>query len=190
MNNKEYFQYLLNARLPLSSLYRNRLLYPRVLRRVSGRLLDYGCGIGDLLALYTNAVGVDINEYCVEYCNSRELEAYHIEADTLPFAAESFGTVILDNVLEHLPEWRPVLAEIFRVLEPGGRLILGVPGKKGYSSDDTHTHFYEEKELTAVCSEAGFRTAEFFYSPLFCSSFLSRHLRIYAVWGVFEKEGP
>jgi len=45
----------------------------------------------------------------------------------LPFADGTFGTLLCSHVLEHLPEDRPSMAEIARVLAPGGRAILMVP---------------------------------------------------------------
>lgn len=48
-------------------------------------------------------------------------------ADQLPFAAESFDTVLCTEVLEHVPDPKLVLDELVRVVRPGGRVILTVP---------------------------------------------------------------
>ncbi len=47
--------------------------------------------------------------------------------DTLPYASNSFQTVFSNSVLEHIPDLDPVLAEVGRVLKPGGRFIATVP---------------------------------------------------------------
>ena len=46
----------------------------------------------------------------------------------LPYADRRFATVISNSVLEHIPQVDDVLAEIARVLQPGGRFIFCVPG--------------------------------------------------------------
>lgn len=50
-----------------------------------------------------------------------------VDITNLPFAAGSFGIVICNHVLEHIPDDGRALAEIHRVLRPGGRAILTVP---------------------------------------------------------------
>jgi ubiquinone/menaquinone biosynthesis C-methylase UbiE len=46
----------------------------------------------------------------------------------LPFADESFDGVICMNALHHMPDYRATLAEMFRVLRPGGRAVFSEPG--------------------------------------------------------------
>ena len=50
--------------------------------------------------------------------------AVRAEADALPFADDSIGLVVAEHVLEALAQPGPLLAEIARVLQPGGRLLL------------------------------------------------------------------
>ncbi len=47
----------------------------------------------------------------------------------LPFRSEVFGTVVSNSVLEHIPGVEAVLAEVARVLRPGGRLIFSAPSE-------------------------------------------------------------
>ena len=49
------------------------------------------------------------------------------DATRLPFRSESFDTVITTELLEHLPDPEQCLAEVARVMRPGGHLILSVP---------------------------------------------------------------
>jgi SAM-dependent methyltransferase len=51
----------------------------------------------------------------------------HADATDLPFEGESFDFVVCVHVLEHIPDDRKALAELFRVLRPGGQAILQVP---------------------------------------------------------------
>jgi SAM-dependent methyltransferase len=65
---------------------------------------------------------------------ARERGAYRVLAqalgDALPYADSRFATVVSNSVLEHIPNLDPVLAEIARVLQPGGRLIFCVPSDR------------------------------------------------------------
>jgi SAM-dependent methyltransferase len=68
-----------------------------------------------------------------------DLVAPHVDVNAsleqLPFASESFDAVICNHVLEHVPDDRRALDELFRVLTPGGWAILQVP----LATDHAHT---------------------------------------------------
>ena len=51
----------------LGYLYRAFWLYPRISRVLQGRLIDVGCGIGDMLKFRPDTVGVDINPHVVNW---------------------------------------------------------------------------------------------------------------------------
>jgi len=187
MNEQEYFNYL-KSRSKLANFYRKNLLYPALSRQFSGTVLDVGCGIGDFLTFRPNTVGVDINPYNVEYCLKLGLEAKNIDNGRYPYSPHFFDGVILDNVLEHLSDPAPTLREINRVLKYGGVFIVGVPGRKGYTMDDDHKHFYEEPQLKQLLSNFGFNNKRFIYGPMFVkSTVLSKSLSQYCIYGVFEK---
>ena len=186
INHDQYFSYL-SSRSRLGHLYRTHWLYPLLTNHLLGRSLDIGCGIGDMLAFRDNMVGVDINPLTVGYCISRGFDARLMLADRLPFEDEQFGSVLLDNVLEHLAEPLPLLHEIRRVLKKDvGVLLVGVPGIKGWASDADHKTFYDENALVDCLSRAGFQHRKTFYTPLFKSSFLDRSMRQYCIYGKFS----
>ena len=56
-SNDQYFNYL-KGRTRLGAWYRAHVLYPKLTRRLFGRTLDVGCGIGDMLSYRTDTVGV------------------------------------------------------------------------------------------------------------------------------------
>jgi SAM-dependent methyltransferase len=183
--HEEYFEYL-RGRSRLGLFYRTKLLYPRISRRLKGRVLDVGCGIGDMLRYRPNTVGVDVNASTVAFCRSQGLEAEPMQPDVLPFADASFDGAVLDNVLEHLHRPEPLLAQIHRVLRASGMFVVGVPGRRGYASDPDHKVFYSAPALTKCVEAAGFKCQELIYMP-FKWQYLDARLRIYAVYGVFRR---
>ncbi len=183
---ESYFTYL-SGRSWKGKLYREHWLYPRVARHLQGEVLDVGCGIGDMLAFLGNATGVDINPHTVSYCESRGLNAVTMEIDVLPFPDASFDSVLLDNVLEHLTAPQPLLAEIRRVLRVSGRLILGVPGSKGFARDPDHKVFYTRDSLDHCAVAAGFAPQLHFHTP-FASPWLERNLSSYCLYGVYVRD--
>jgi SAM-dependent methyltransferase len=185
-DHDEYFEYL-SHRSWLGALYRRTWLYPRLSRRLVGRALDLGCGIGDMLVYRSNTVGVDINPRTVAFCKTRGAEAYEMRPNELPFRPAEFDSVLMDNVLEHLIEPRPLLAEVHRVLSERGRLLIGVPGIKGWASDPDHKVRYDDTSLPEAVVRLGFRHLETFHTPLWQSSWLDRHVRQYCIYAVFAR---
>ena len=87
-----------------------------------GRILDIGCGNNTLVKKYGNGIGVDVFPW----------EGVDIVCDTtkLPFRAHEFDRVFFIACLNHIPERGKVLKEAFRVLKPGGMVILTALGLK------------------------------------------------------------
>jgi SAM-dependent methyltransferase len=184
----QYFEYLMH-RSRLGELYRKYWLYPRISGRLTGTTLDIGCGIGDMLAFRPGTVGVDVNQRTVEYCCQRGLDAHLMQPDVLPFADSTFDSVLLDNVLEHIAEPAPLLDEVRRVLRQGGRLLVGVPGIRGWNSDSDHKVYYDEQTLRSRIETSGFGHLETFHTPLWGSAWLAKKLRQYCVYGLFRRAG-
>lgn len=179
--NQVYFEYLMRRSF-LGDLYRRYVLYPRLNFHLKGRVLDVGCGIGDMLSYRQNTVGLDVNPLNVDFCQKRQLEAYVMKPDIIPFRDETFDSVLLDNVLEHIEKPSLLFKEIRRVLKPDGILLIGVPGIKGYQSDDDHKVFYDKKKLHTLAQKNRFNVNHFFYTPLIKSKFLSKQLRQYCIY--------
>lgn len=98
-----------------------------------GRVLDIGCGRGVLLRRLADRAselwGVDIDEERVAQTRrADEIQTRLLKpGQPLPFDDESFDTVTITEVIEHVPDERSVLAECARVLVPGGKLLLTTP---------------------------------------------------------------
>lgn len=97
-----------------------------------GRLLDVGCATGIFLdgmrRLGWQVQGVEPTWSAVEYARCRfGLDVFHGRLEEAHFADASFDVITLWDVLEHVHEPRPMLAELVRLLRPGGLLVLSLP---------------------------------------------------------------
>lgn len=182
----DYSQYLLKRTLS-GSLYRQYFLYPRIRKLLFGSVLDVGCGIGDMLRFLPGSVGVDVNSYNVEFCRKAGLRASVMPFDRLPCDDQSFDSVLLDNVLEHIEHPSKLITEIRRVLRRNGVLVVGVPGLKGQTADLDHKVYYSETALEALAKKSGFKINKYTYAPLFRSAFLSRTLTQYCIYTQWQK---
>ena len=184
----ETYAHYLQQRSTLGKLYRNYLLYPRLGRCVKGRVLDFGCGIGDFLLFRPGTVGVDINPHNVEFCRARGADAELSQEGRIPYGDGEFNTVVMDNVLEHIPKncVDRVLSEVLRLLHPAGKLLIGVPGLKGYDSDDDHKCYYSEQDLITLLGRYGCRKVKSFHMPVHML-WLENHLSQYCIYVLFAK---
>ncbi|MHB8875158.1 MAG: class I SAM-dependent methyltransferase [Myxococcaceae bacterium] len=100
-----------------------------------GRVLDCGCGEGALLpslsaaAREVSAVDLDVRaaDRLVQTLRLPNVSVLRANIDRLPFPDASFDAVFSADVLEHLPVLEPGLAELRRVLKPGGSLFVSAP---------------------------------------------------------------
>ncbi len=129
---------------------------------VAGRILDAGCGSGPLFAALRDrgavVTGFDSSAGMLEQARRRLGDDADLRvADLgrpLPFPDGAFDDVIASLVLHYLEDWGPALAEVRRVLSPGGRLIVAVDhpfavqtllGQAGKEADYFETHSWSEE---------------------------------------------
>ncbi len=107
-------------------------------RFMDGRILEVGCGPGRLIRTIEQAgpaaeiVGVDLSPFLLERAEKMvgatlsPVRFVHADAASLPFADESFDVAVASHVVGHLPAdaATEVLSEMYRVVRPGGRLLL------------------------------------------------------------------
>jgi ubiquinone/menaquinone biosynthesis C-methylase UbiE len=95
------------------------------------RVLDVGCGPGHLAKQLAAAVGprghvcgVDTSEQMLALASGRGVELSHVQGTTLPFAKATFDAAVATQVYEFVEDLPRALAELSRVLAPGGRALV------------------------------------------------------------------
>jgi SAM-dependent methyltransferase len=100
-------------------------------------VLDVGCGRAEYLRLVIshapNALGIETAADKLADCFALhpELNAkvLAVSAESMPFPTGHFDVVIVNEVLEHIPDQDAALREIYRVLKPGGKFLLFCPNR-------------------------------------------------------------
>jgi len=124
---------------------------------VSGKLLDLGCGSVPLYDAYKEYIEEVI---CTDWENTTHpnlyLDIVHDLNQELPFANDSFDTIIFSDVLEHLANPKKVLHEINRVLVKGGYVLMNVPFYYWLHEEPYDYYRYTEYWYNKNLKEAGF----------------------------------
>jgi SAM-dependent methyltransferase len=135
-------------------------------RLSGGRVMDLGCGAGDSVDQFRSVnpsvdwVGVDI-ERSPEVAARRRKDATFVVFDgvRLPFDDGSFGAVYCKQVLEHVRAPEPLLAEVARVLKPGGLFAGSTSQLEPFHSYSTWN--YTPYGLKLLLEAAGLPVVEF-----------------------------
>ncbi len=93
----------------------------------SSAVLDIGCGSSRIILDLKEAVGMDILFRKLRFLKPNHAKLVQASTFALPFKGESFDVVINSQVIEHIPEDPEIMNEMWRVLRPGGTLVLGTP---------------------------------------------------------------
>lgn len=143
-------------------------------RRADRRALDLGCGTGlnlEQMSRYAVATGTDYFEEALSFCRARGHKLLcKADAAVLPFKDGYFDIATALDVIEHLDDDLVALKELYRVMKPGGLLIVSVPAYKFLWTywDDIlgHRRRYTTGMLREVMERAGFNVRKLSYSNM------------------------
>lgn len=140
--------------------YLTRWRVKTVLPFVRGRLIDVGCGTNQLVGSYRgDGIGVDVYPW-------PGVNLVVENTARLPFDGHSFDTATIIAALNHVPNRKDVLKEVYRLLKPGGTIIITmIPPKISAMwhfvrkpwDDDQHERGMVEGEVYGLTAR---RTAE------------------------------
>jgi len=118
----------------------------------SGALLNAGCGNRDLAPWFAACGVSEVTSYDI----ASDLDgAVTGSLDAMPFADAQFDTILCNAVLEHVEAVDAVMAELVRVLKPGGHAILAVPFLQPYHPCPGDFRRYTKEGLVALGARAG-----------------------------------
>jgi SAM-dependent methyltransferase len=121
-----------------------------------GRVLDLGCGVGHSYRELSprETVGTDI---AAAVLNGQDRETVVADMRRLPFADASFSSVFSVHAIEHVPDPERVIAEVQRVLAPGGRAVFITPNRLTFGRpeeiiDPYHYVEFDAAQLRRLCA--------------------------------------
>lgn len=108
------------------------------------RILDIGCGMGMYVSRFRqfsdDVYGVDVDPDKVARASEWLPNLQVSPAESLPFEAASFDVILLNEVIEHVDDDRRTIQEAYRVLAPGGHIVIYAPNR--LYPFETHGFFF------------------------------------------------
>ena len=161
-----------------------------------GKILDIGCATGILLMLAQkekwDVYGVEISEFAIEYAKKRfNLNLFKGTLKEARYLNNFFDVVVMDNVIEHLPDPLSGLEEINRILKDNGLLYVVTPNIKSSFAHvvgkrwlllkpDEHLYYFSPKTIKKMLENKGFKLIKIESIGKVCSlDFLVSRLRNY-----------
>lgn len=153
-------------------VYRSELAALERLVPETDRGIEIGVGSGRFGPPLGMDVGLDPAESMLAYARDRGIEAVTGVAEALPFADDAFDTALIVTAICFVDDVQQTLAEVDRVLEPSGTLVMGYIDRESpvgeiYQANKTQNPFYRDAtfvstdELVDELEAAGFRDFEF-----------------------------
>lgn len=162
--------------------FRESLILAEVRKyKKEGRILDFGCGSGNLLMRLCNntskGIGVDASKNAIKYFTQRIKKNYRQKTLSAKvgdvqylFKKKSkniFDIVVSGETLEHIKDDKKVVKGFFSVLKKNGICVVSVPAHMDLwdINDDFSSHYrrYERKALIEIFTDAGFTVIKCYY---------------------------
>ena len=137
--------------------------YQMISKYAKGRLLDLGCGDVSLYEMYKPLIRKSV---CVDWVGSYH-DVSHIDFEfnlnePFPLEDNSFDTILLTDVLEHISDPENLWKEMTRVLKVGGKIIIGVPFMHLIHEAPFDYFRYTEYRLKMYCDDNCLEVSELY----------------------------
>lgn len=137
-----------------------------------GKLLEIGCGNGSLLSnlrdLGWEVEGLDFDPAAVE--SARSNWGLNVQLGSLEsqyYADNQFDAIVMSHVIEHLHDPLSLLRECYRIIKPGGTIVISTPNIESNGSEKfqsswlsldppRHLYLFSMKTLKQIAEKAGF----------------------------------
>ena len=141
-------------------------------------ILDVGAGHGDFAQIFAgrNHLAVDIIPY-------PEVDLACDFGECIPFKENTFDTLVLMNVLEHVYRFHELLDALYYLLKPGGSLVMAVPFMIKVHQAPFDFYRYTHYTLSDLAAQHGFEVAllDGYYDPIFFIGEATRNLRFWVL---------
>jgi SAM-dependent methyltransferase len=149
--------------------------YRRVWKRRPGRLLDVGCGTGELAAVFArrgwSVAGIEPSPAAAEHARASGVEAVTGTLADAPWEAGEFDAILFNHSLEHIDDPAAAVAAAARLLKAGGLLAIAVPnfgswqrrlfGSAWFQLDlPRHLQHFDRDSLAKLVESAGLHPLE------------------------------
>jgi ubiquinone/menaquinone biosynthesis C-methylase UbiE len=167
-----------------------------------GKLLEVGCGRGDMLKLMQemgwHVEGVDFDHKAVQNAQKKGLRVSCGALEAQAYPDNQFDAITMSHLIEHVHDPVQLLNECYRILRPGGRVVIVTPnsdswGHRKFASSwrglepPRHLHIFNHQSLTILSQNVGFRIERSFTTIRNANAqfIASRSLRLSGkhVWG-------
>ena len=159
--HKDFSEYFTPQRMKHYEVVAEYLLDNLGLKSMS--LIDFGCGCGQLISILVNRsmlarlVGLDYATSAIGIAQRSNPYSTFIRGDILDngLPSESYDLALCIEVLEHITDYPKALAEMFRVLKPGGSFVLTVPNAVLDYGAPYHVNFWTQGEIVLLLAGYG-----------------------------------
>ena len=139
--------------------------------RKTNRILDVGAGCGFFMETAKkngwDVVGTEISELCIDQCNKKGLDIFRGDIKAINFDPEQFDVIVGLEIIEHVPDPKGMLTEIYRLLRKGGLLYITTPnfnainryrlkGQYDVVNYPIHLTYFTPKTLRNTAKSIGF----------------------------------
>jgi SAM-dependent methyltransferase len=178
-----------------------KALFAKLVGGPGRRVLDLGCRYGALTRAYTegnDVVGLDVDRAALAEAAKLGIETHWADVEQpLAFPDASFDVVVAGELLEHLREPADVVAEVRRVLRPGGTFVGSLPNAfrlrnrlvflvgRPPEEDPTHLHLFSPRDVRSLLD--GWHDVSLEYVV---GRFVRLHPRLFANLIVFSAHRP